>query len=194
MALVNFYSITAAQYEALEIKDTNALYFLDNGLLYKGNLLVSNTRLTNGFLTRGEKDTLYIDIGTGQAKYYTGTQYLEVTKQYVTTIDELNETSNDFIPTVFAVKKYFEKASANYVPSQMFTELVNKVNALESKMEQSSCVLSYETIDSFPASGALNIIYIEKSTEKMYRWNEIKQKYIQLGESIHNIQIIDASF
>ena len=40
MALVSFYTTTEAKYKALSIKDPDALYFLDNGHLYKGSTFI----------------------------------------------------------------------------------------------------------------------------------------------------------
>ena len=42
MAIVSFYSTTKSKYNNIPIKDENALYFLDNGQLYKGSTLVGN--------------------------------------------------------------------------------------------------------------------------------------------------------
>jgi hypothetical protein len=48
MALVNFYNTSLSAYSALANKDTNALYFLDNGQLYKGAELISNVHTIYG--------------------------------------------------------------------------------------------------------------------------------------------------
>ena len=102
MAIVSFYATTAQKYEALAAPDENCLYFLDDGRLYKGSTLMGgNIELVSSFPATGEKGKIYFQASTGNSKIWTGTQYIDLTKEYITSITE--KSTNNQTPTAKAV-------------------------------------------------------------------------------------------
>ena len=102
MAIVSFYATTAQKYEALATPDENCLYFLDDGRLYKGSTLMGgNIELVSSFPATGEKGKIYFQASTGNSKIWTGTQYIDLTKEYITSITE--KSTNNQTPTAKAV-------------------------------------------------------------------------------------------
>ena len=102
MAIVSFYATTAQKYEALVTPDENCLYFLDDGRLYKGSTLMGgNIELVSSFPATGEKGKIYFQASTGNSKIWTGTQYIDLTKEYITSITE--KSTNNQTPTAKAV-------------------------------------------------------------------------------------------
>ena len=102
MAIVSFYATTAQKYEALVTPDENCLYFLDDGRLYKGSTLMGgNIELVSSFPATGEKGKIYFQASTGNSKISTGTQYIYLTKEYITSITE--KSTNNQTPTAKAV-------------------------------------------------------------------------------------------
>lgn len=118
MALVKFYDMSVEKYNALVMKDASALYFLDDGSLYKGSLLMTNIRFVNGFPASPTADTLYIDAISGRTKYYTGEEYFDITKQIVQSIDA--NSSHEQIPTAQAVKEYADGIVNRYANLALF--------------------------------------------------------------------------
>ena len=102
MAIVSFYATTAQKYEALAAPDENCLYFLDDGRLYKGSTLMGgNIELVSSFPATGEKGKIYFQASTGNSKIWTGTQYIDLTREYITSITE--KSTNNQTPTAKAV-------------------------------------------------------------------------------------------
>lgn len=82
--------------------DESALYFLDNGQLFKGSKLITNIRLVLNAPTTGDTDTIYINKSSGQISFWNGLNYQEI----FTPIDEITNETNNQIPTAKAVKDY----------------------------------------------------------------------------------------
>lgn len=166
MALVKFFDTTSEKYNALEAKDTNALYFLENGQLYKGDVLVTNVQLVSAFPLIGIKNTLYINASTEQLKYYDGSKYVNLSRPFVTEINE--ESTDGQIPTAAAVR--------NYVDSKTGETLV------------------FSTYIEFPVSGNENTLYIDESANKTYRYSAESGSYYVVGSNYEDIKIINGDF
>lgn len=124
MALVKFYDMSVEKYNALVIKDASALYFLDDGRLFKGSLLMTNIKFVNGFPGSPTADTLYIDALTGTTKYYDGEEYFNLTQQIVQAID--NSSTHEQVPSALAVKNYVDKVVNRYDSLALFPAIGEK--------------------------------------------------------------------
>lgn len=118
--MVGFISTTAAKYFALQAKDNDALYFLDDGRLYKGSTLIgNNVRLVDSYPTDGEPGILYVNSVDGSTKVWNSntSQFVTVTKETVNIITE-NSTVNQ-IPSAKAVYDFVKNAvPADYATLQ----------------------------------------------------------------------------
>lgn len=79
MAKVLFYTATVAQFNALETKNENAIYFLtDSGELYKGSTRFSfPVKQVASFPATGESGILYVK-DNGEAKIWAGAAYITI--------------------------------------------------------------------------------------------------------------------
>ena len=95
MAILNYG--TLSEYRALTTKDSNALYFLNNHQVYKGDELISNVRTVDSFqdestLKESDKLNYFINITTGEIRYVTEEgdektpKYLDLTKLALSSI------------------------------------------------------------------------------------------------------------
>lgn len=57
-----------------------------------------------------------------------------------------------------------------------------------------SKVQEYENASKFPVTGKPNTIYIDKSEDKIYRWDDSSVKYYELANPLADIQTIDCNF
>lgn len=90
---VQFKFGTKAKYDAITTKDSNTLYFLDNGQLYKGNKLYGGTyQEVASFPSTGVQGVLYINSTDLSVKFWNGTAYKTVVPPIVKAIDS---TSTD---------------------------------------------------------------------------------------------------
>ena len=104
MADVKFYSGSKSAYTALQSKDANGIYFLNNGEIFKGSQKMASGVLFVDSLpatTDAAQDVLYV-LPTGAASVYNGTAFTQVLYPVVDEIAE--ETSGTSIPNVTAVK------------------------------------------------------------------------------------------
>lgn len=91
MALVQFYAVTAEKYDSLVNPNEDCLYFLDDGRLYKGSTLMgSNIQLVTSFPSEGEIGKIYFKSSTGNAKIWTGREYVDFTREYIESISSLS--------------------------------------------------------------------------------------------------------
>lgn len=107
MALVKFIQGSLAQYNGLEVKDENTLYFItDAQKIYKGDKLFSGGVFTAvpSFPESGEINTLYVNTTDGSVKYWNGASYQEVVKPTATTINGSGD--NLHFPTTKAIVDY----------------------------------------------------------------------------------------
>ena len=128
MAIVSFYNTTEAKYAALPVKDSDALYFLDSGRLYKGNTLIGNGILAvDSYPAVGEAGVIYVIPNNGGAKFWTGTAYVDIVQPMSSFVDS-NSTHNQ-IPSAKAV---WDAISA--VTPDGYQDFVDKVAALENAL------------------------------------------------------------
>lgn len=104
MADVKFYSGSKSAYSALQSKDANGIYFLNNGEIFKGSQKMASGVIFVDALPEvadAAQDVLYV-LPTGAASVYNGTAFTQVLYPVV---DEIaDETSGTSIPNVTAVK------------------------------------------------------------------------------------------
>lgn len=125
MALVSFYTTTEAKYNALAVKDNDALYFLDSGRLYKGNTLIGNgIQVVDSYPAVGETGIIYVIPGNGGAKVWTGVTYVDIVQPMTSAID--SSSTHNQIPSAKAV---WDAISA--VTPDGYEDFVDKVTALE---------------------------------------------------------------
>lgn len=107
MALVKFITGTYEQYKALDSKDSNALYFLSNGQLYKGDLNLSDQVIvTDSLPVTGEVGKIYINTSDSSVKYCAATGYVSMIPSTITAIT--GSEDNSTIPTTKAVIDYVQ--------------------------------------------------------------------------------------
>lgn len=122
---VQFYSLTEAQYNAKTPKNASDLYFLDNGRLYKGTVLMGNNFHLVGttYPEVGKEGILYLQPSTGMIKVWNGTSYLSITKELVTTLSE--DSPNDQAPSAKAVWEALQSLTPEGLPELMTQVGVN---------------------------------------------------------------------
>jgi hypothetical protein len=75
--------------------------------------------------------------------------------------------------------------------SGLSTYTVEMLKYIEDQIEKSKdTILQYASSLQFPTTGNSNTIYIDKSTDKSYRWDNDDLKYYPLND-YENIQVID---
>ena len=118
LANVKFFIVTSAQYNALETKDTNALYFLsDTNRIFKGSAPYSHPiELVTEFPATGLVGTLYVNTTTKEGKAWNGTTWITVQLAVSTTVED-NDTTT---PTGKAVKNHVEEALQGFVNGATF--------------------------------------------------------------------------
>lgn len=124
MSQVLFYAVTKAQYEALEVKQENALYFLsDVNRIYKGSVPYTHPlAIVESFPEAGVAGTLYIHKTTLEARSYDGSNWLALSPAVVKSIGE--EASDSELPTAKAVKDFVSQS----VGSESSTSAISDVS------------------------------------------------------------------
>lgn len=125
MAIVEFYSTTKAKYDNIGIKNDDALYFLDNGQLYKGETLIGNgIEIVDTYPTTGVAGIIYVKPSNGGAKIWTGSAYIDLVLPMSSAVN--SSSTHNQIPSAKAVWD----ALAAITPDG-YEEFQNKVTALE---------------------------------------------------------------
>lgn len=125
MAIVSFYTTNEAKYNALLTKDENALYFLEEGRLYKGSTLIGNgIEVVDSYPTTGVTGIIYVKPSNGGAKIWTGSSYMDLVLPMSSAIN--SSSTHNQIPSAKAVWD----ALAAITPDG-YEEFQNKVTALE---------------------------------------------------------------
>ena len=202
MAIVSFYATTAQKYEALATPDENCLYFLDDGRLYKGSTLMGgNIELVSSFPATGEKGKIYFQASTGNSKIWTGTQYIDLTKEYITSITE--KSTNNQTPTAKAVWDLVAAAvPADYsslqetvgVHTMLLNQITNsktgiyaKAQALVTALEEGKVAANAEAIETLKTVKADKATTLEGyGITDAYTKDETKQEIAsQIANSDH---------
>ena len=94
MPNINIYSMTPSQYLALTTKNINSLYFLSNGQLYKGDILINNKAILipNGedYPVQGISNTLYTKE-SGECALWNGSNYTIISYTAFTQVEDLED-------------------------------------------------------------------------------------------------------
>ena len=107
MALVKFITGTYEQYQALGAKDSNALYFLSNGQLYKGEVNLSDQVLVVDSLpATGQIGKIYINTANHTVNYCNASGFVSMMPSTITAITGVEDDST--IPTTKAVIDYIK--------------------------------------------------------------------------------------
>lgn len=132
MSLVKFLTGSAADFQGLDVKDQDTLYFVtDERRIYKGDVPFSGGiyQTVEEFPGTGVVNTLYVNTATGQVSYWNGTGYQTVVPATGKTISAPG--SNDQLATT--------KAVVDYVAAQLadldVAALEGRVDTLEGEMD-----------------------------------------------------------
>lgn len=132
MSLVKFLTGSAADFQGLDVKDQDTLYFVtDERRIYKGDVPFSGGiyQTVEEFPRTGVVNTLYVNTATGQVSYWNGTGYQTVVPATGKTISAPG--SDDQLATT--------KAVVDYVTAQLadldVAALEGRVDTLEGEMD-----------------------------------------------------------
>lgn len=132
MALVKFLTGSAADFQGLDVKDQDTLYFVtDERRIYKGDVPFSGGiyQTVEEFPGTGVVNTLYVNTATGQVSYWNGTTYQTVVPATGKTIS--SPGSDDQLATTKAVVDYV----AAQVADLDVAALEGRVDTLEGEMD-----------------------------------------------------------
>lgn len=132
MALVKFLTGSAADFQGLDVKDQDTLYFVtDERRIYKGDVPFSGGiyQTVEEFPGTGVVNTLYVNTATGQVSYWNGTGYQTVVPATGKTISAPG--SDDQLATTKAVVDYV----AAQVADLDVAALEGRVDTLEGEMD-----------------------------------------------------------
>ena len=132
MSLVKFLTGSAADFQGLDVKDQDTLYFVtDERRIYKGDVPFSGGiyQTVEEFPGTGAVNTLYVNTATGQVSYWNGTGYQTVVPATGKTISGAGD-DNHLTTT---------KAVVDYVAAQVadldVAALEGRVDTLEGEMD-----------------------------------------------------------
>lgn len=131
MSLVKFLTGSAADFQGLDVKDQDTLYFVtDERRIYKGDVPFSGGiyQTVEEFPGTGVVNTLYVNTATGQVSYWNGTGYQTVVPATGKTIAAPG--SDDQLATTKAVVDYV----AAQVADLDVAALEGRVGTLETEM------------------------------------------------------------
>ena len=132
MALVKFLTGSAADFQGLDVKDQDTLYFVtDERRIYKGDVPFSGGiyQTVEEFPGTGVVNTLYVNTATGQVSYWNGTSYQTVVPATGKTISSAGD--NDHLATTKAVVDYV----ATQIGELDVSALAGRVDTLEGEMD-----------------------------------------------------------
>ena len=132
MSLVKFLTGSAADFQGLDVKDQDTLYFVtDERRIYKGDVPFSGGiyQTVKEFPGTGVVNTLYVNTATGQVSYWNGTGYQTVVPATGKTISGTGD--NNTIATTKAVVDYV----AAQVADLDVATLEGRVGTLEGEMD-----------------------------------------------------------
>ena len=113
---VKFLYGTKANYETLQTKDSNTLYFLTDTLqIFRGSEeYTKSTKLVSALPTTGQvQGVIYVNTTDFSMHIYNGAEFIRLNKTYATTISDAS--TDDTIPTTKAVATYVTNKIADVV-------------------------------------------------------------------------------
>lgn len=118
---INFVFGSRAKYDAIVEKNSSTLYFVD-GLIYKGTVPYSNkVSVVDSYPQSPALGIIYVNSTDYSAKYYDGTNWVQIAIGRVTTIDGNSVTNDSLLVTQGAVKNYVESEIASATLTSVFT-------------------------------------------------------------------------
>lgn len=126
---VNFKYGTLAAYQAIGTKDTNTLYFTDNGVIYKGDKPFSQTISFVDTLPESPAQGVLYVLPDYSAKVYNGVAFKDVQVGVVSTIGE-DATNDAKTITQGALKTYLAGKLADYSTT---TDVESKIATAKSE-------------------------------------------------------------
>lgn len=104
MPEVKFKYTTLGKYKALATKDEGTLYFLTNGQLYKGDLLISDIRIiTTEFpdvYNEADKGHFFISLSTGEIRYLGDDGWVNISQLYTENVLLSEDNINRLIEAI----------------------------------------------------------------------------------------------
>lgn len=55
-------------------------------------------------------------------------------------------------------------------------------------------IQEFDSASAFPVTGKENVIYVDKSTNTIYRWDDANVKFYCIGSDYNSIEVIDGTF
>ncbi len=88
--------------------------------------------------------------------------------------------------------KYLSLHGTSYLKDKIIEYLKEYTDAkISETLTQSDSVTQYASIYNFPNVGKENALYIDKSSNKTYRWDDANVKYYCVGSDFSNIEVIN---
>lgn len=132
MALVKFITGNAAQFNSLQQKDENTLYFIeDEHRIYKGDKVFSGGiyKTIDSLPEEGEVNTLYVNSTDGSVNYWNGTSYQVVVPAIEKNISGTGSDNN--LATTKAIVDYISEKLENVD----LGDISERVSTLEGEMD-----------------------------------------------------------
>ena len=124
---------TYAEYVAIETKSDSALYFCDNGQLYKGTTLYSDQiEVVEAIPANPVSGKIYINTTNNSVTYYNGDIPVTVVSEIVNAIND--STNNNNLANVKAIKDFI-KAQIDKIPAAKdYTIMLEDTTAGENEL------------------------------------------------------------
>ena len=124
---------TYAEYVAIETKSDSALYFCDNGQLYKGTTLYSDQiEVVEAIPANPVSGKIYINTTNNSVTYYNGDTPVTVVSEIVNAIND--STNNNNLANVKAIKDFI-KAQIDKIPdAKDYTIMLEDTTAGENEL------------------------------------------------------------
>lgn len=128
MSRVNFISTTLAKYEALTIKDSNSLYFIEDAKqIYKGEVEVTESlKVVNSFDATPGTDIaegkLYVNATTFEVRIKNGTSWVILSPGYISTSEQFVDANSNKFATIGATKAYITKTISDITGGTAFVK------------------------------------------------------------------------
>lgn len=150
MSLVKFLTGSAADFQGLDVKDQDTLYFVtDERRIYKGDVPFSGGiyQTVEEFPGTGVVNTLYVNTATGQVSYWNGTGYQTVVPATGKTISAPG--SNDQLATTKAVVDYVAAQLADLDVAALEGRVDGLQTALDGKAAKADTLAGYGITDAY---------------------------------------------
>lgn len=86
--------------------------------------------------------------------------------------------------------KFYPYAHADAVFDKNGVKIGKRLDDMENELKESESVLEYDSSLLFPTTGKSKCLYVDKTADKIYRWDDTELKYYSLND-LENIEIIN---